>query len=113
MLDKKNLSHPVPRSSLLLAGLGFLLAALMLALFLSSQLAVLEAQNYLRKHYQIDADLPVKGIRPTLVQEPLASNRPMPPLGFCWAIEVDADFIQAELSVNPWTREVIDWEIEI
>lgn len=113
MIDKKNPQLQVPRSTRILAGCGFLLAALVLALFVSSQLAVLEAQNYLRKRYRIDADLPVKEIRPALVSEPLASNRPLPPLGFCWTIELDTGFVQAELSINPWTREVIDWQIEI
>lgn len=113
MSDKPRALPPVSWSTRLLAVLGFVCAGLVVTLAVSSQLALIEAQNYLRKRYRIDLDLPVKQIRPNLLSPPVASRRPLPPLGFCWTVELDSGSIQAELSVNPWTREIIDWDIEI
>lgn len=113
MSDKSRKLPPVPWSTRVLAGLGFACAALAIFLMVSSQLALLDAQNYLRRRYRVNLDVPIKQIRPNLLSEPVASRRPLPPLGFCWTIELDTGSIQAELSVNPWTREIIDWNIEI
>lgn len=113
MPDKPQMPPPVPWTTRLLAALGFAGAILAIALVISSQMALLEAQNYLRKRYRLNLDVPIKQIRPNLLIGPVASRRPLPPLGFCWTIELDSGPIQAELSVHPWTREILDWKIEI
>ena len=113
MPDKPRSLPPVSRSTYCLAALGFVATACLIGLVISSQLALLEAQNYLRKRYRVNLDVPVRHIRPNLLTGPVASRRPLPPLGFCWTIELETGSIEAELSVNPWTREIIDWNIEI
>jgi hypothetical protein len=96
-------------SSRLLSGTGFLLAGGLLLLLMSGHVATAKAQNYVRDRCQADVDVPVREVRADFLTGPTASGRPLPPLGFCWTIEFDAGSAEAEVSVSPWTHEVIDW----
>ena len=97
----------------LVAALGFLAAIGMGFLLLSRQLAVYGAQEYMRAHYNAESDVPVRAVRAEFLDEASVGGRPVPPLGFCWTIELDAGPSRAEVTINPWTREVIDWHAEL
>jgi len=97
----------------LLAGLGFLLGFAVLGVLGSAQFAVTRAESYLRDRYQARIELPVRQIRPTLLTRPPPTGQPMPLLGFCWTIELDAGASQAEVTIDPWSHEVLDWQAEL
>ena len=96
----------------LLSALGFVLAATGATLIFSRQVAIDRARNYLRQRYHINVEVPVKDVRPELLQGPLRSGRSLPPFGFCWTVEIDATVIHAEVTLNPWTHEIVDWRID-
>jgi hypothetical protein len=100
-----------PWSTRLLAGLGFALALALLGLVISRQIAVAKAQAYVKRKYHADID--IRGIRPDFLLEKSSTGRSTPPLGFCWTIEIDAGPALLEVSVNPWTHEVVDWRGEL
>ena len=101
-----------PWSVRLLAAGGFLLALAVGGLFFSQQIAVEKARNYLKGRYKTNLEVPVRDIRPDFVFAP-ASGNPAPPLGFCWTIEVETGLTRAEVMVNPWTHEVVDWNVDL
>jgi hypothetical protein len=96
----------------LVAGLGFLAAIGVGALLFSRQLAITGAQEYLRLHYNTEAEVPVRSVRAEFLDDTTLEGK-TPPLGFCWTIELDAGPSRAEVTINPWTREVIDWHAEL
>jgi hypothetical protein len=95
-----------------LAALGFFLAAGVVGLGFSGQIAMAKAQDYLRTRYHAPIEIPVRRIRPDFLTGPTATGEPLPPLGFCWTVELDAGSAEAEVSISPWTHEVVDWEAE-
>jgi hypothetical protein len=104
---------PAPWTSRALAGLGFLLAALLVVLAVSRHLAMTQAQSYLQSHYRVNLELPVQNVRPHFLTGSTHSGRPLPPLGFCWAVELDVGTSEAEVMVNPWTHEIVDWDADL
>ena len=101
-----------PWSVRFLALAGFLLALAVGGLFISQQLAVERARTYLKSRYKTNLEVPVRDIRPYFVFQP-ASGNPAPPLGFCWTIEVETGLTRAEVVVNPWTHDVVDWNVDL
>jgi hypothetical protein len=97
----------------LLAGLGFLLALACLAVFISYQVVMLRAEDYLKERYHANIDVPVKRVRPEFLKAAAESERPLPPLGFCWVLELDGGKVAGEVTVNPWTHEVLNWSTNI
>jgi hypothetical protein len=99
--------------SRLLAGLGFALALILGGLAVSRQTAMTRAQNYVRDRYNTDVEVPVRDVKPTFIDGPTRAKRSRPPFGFCWTIQLEAGSSQAEVTIDPWTYEVIDWEAEL
>ena len=120
-LTNPSIPHAAPASSLpntpwstrLLAGLGFLLALGVVCVAISRQLAISTAQMYMRQHYNTTVELPVRTIRPEFLTGTTASGKPLPPLGFCWTIELESGGSQAEITINPWTHDIVDWSAQL
>lgn len=93
-----------------LAVVGFLLALGVGTLFTSQQIAAEKARGYLKSRFKTNIEVPVRSVRPDFVFEP-STGRAAPPLGFCWAIEVDTGVANGEVKVNPCTHEVVDWDL--
>lgn len=104
--------HGSPWGARLLAALGFFLAAAVVGLCFSGQVAVARAQDYLRTRYHAPVEIPIRRVRPDFRTGPTATGAPLPPLGFCWTVELDAGSVDAEVSISPWTHEVVDWEAD-
>ena len=102
-----------PWSTRLLAALGFLLALAVVCVAISRQLAISTAQMYMRQHYNTTVELPVRTIRPEFLTGTTASGKPLPPLGFCWTIELESGGSQAEITINPWTHDIVDWSAQL
>lgn len=102
-----------PLGTRLLAGLGFVMGALLLGLYFSQQAALDRAESYLRNRYRLNLDIPVKRVRADFLTTPIHAGRNLPPLGFCWTVELDAGNSQAEVMINPWTHDVVDWRAEL
>lgn len=105
--------RPVPLSSRLLAAAGFVLAIALAVLFVSQQIAVEKARGYLKSRYKTNVEVPVKSIRPDFLFEAPETGKAVPPLGFCWTIEVDTGVAGGEVMVNPWNHEVVDWRVDL
>ncbi len=91
-----------------LAILGFVLLFAVMLGCVSRQLAIERAQSYVRSQYHLDLELDVTGIQAVLVTPAAGSTRRLPPLGLCWVAQVAAGPVRAELTLNPWTGEVIE-----
>jgi hypothetical protein len=102
----------VPWSTRLLAVLGFLLAALVLGFLVSRQVAVANAENYLRKRYGVDIEVPVSQIQPCIVSKARSADRPLPPFGLCWSVRLTVGKREAEVMINPWNDEIVDWRAD-
>jgi hypothetical protein len=94
----------------LLALLGFVLAIGMGTLFTSQQIATEKARNYLKDRFKTNIEVPVRAVRPEFVFQ-TSTGRPAPPLGFCWAIEVETGIANGEVMIDPWSQEVVDWNL--
>jgi hypothetical protein len=103
----------IPWSTRLLAVAGFLLAVSAAGLYLSQQIALDRARNYLRDKYNANLELPIKDIRPDFVAGATASGKPLPPLGFCWTIVIETGVAEGEVLINPWNHEVLDWRMDL
>jgi hypothetical protein len=113
MADHAHARGPTPWGTRLLAGLGFVLAVGVLAIFASYQMVLLRAEDYLKERYHANIDVPVKRVRPEFLKTVAEPGCPMPPLGFCWVLELDGGKVTGEVTVNPWNHEVVDWRTDI
>jgi hypothetical protein len=102
----------VPWGTRIFAALGFLLALGAVVLGITRQLAIQAAQSYLRDRYHADVEAQVRSVRPEILAQSGTEN-PLPPLGFCWSVDLQVGTSHAKVSIDPWTREVVDWSAEL